>query len=180
MNDTDDGSTVLAEWGTRKFFDMLGTTWAFTGSLTVPPRKTSDCDLLQITRDAFGAVAERPSRGIQYLCVNCNISALMQTDDAKEAEVPVRGFLQTSTSGMSKWEAWLPRPWEWRPMRGGLGGNKEFECAEIEARSAGSQWVSLLIEGTLGRNNALRLADAKQASALRVSVICYATTRTLF
>ena len=26
--------------------------WAFTGSLTVPPRKTSDCDLLQMTRDA--------------------------------------------------------------------------------------------------------------------------------
>ena len=58
-------------------------------------------------------------------------------------------------------------------MRGGLGGNKEFDGAEIEARSAGSQWVSLLVEGTLGRNNALRLADAKQASALRVSVICY-------
>ena len=58
-------------------------------------------------------------------------------------------------------------------MRGGLGGNKEFEGAEIEARSAGSQWVSLIVEGTLGRNNALRLADAKQASALRVSVICY-------
>ena len=74
---------------------------------------------------------------------------------------------------MSKWEAWLPSPWEWRPMRGGLGCNKEFDGAEIEARSAGSQWVSLLVEGTLGRNNALRLADAKQASALRVSVISY-------
>ena len=31
----------------------------------------------------------------------------------------------------------------------------------------------MLVEGTLGRNNALRLADAKQASALRVSVISY-------
>ena len=79
-------------------------------------------------------------------------------DDAKETEVPVRGFLQTAPSRMSKWEAWLPSPCEWRPMRGGLGGNKEFEGAEIEARSAGSQWVSLLVEGTLGRNNDLRLA----------------------
>ena len=58
-------------------------------------------------------------------------------------------------------------------MLGGLGSDKEFEGAKIEARSAGSQWVSLLVEGTLGRNNALRLADAKQASALRVSVISY-------
>ena len=33
--------------------------------------------------------------------------------------------------------------------------------------------MGLVVEGTLGRNNALRLADAKKASALRVSVICY-------
>ena len=171
--DEHDHFTVLTEWGSRKFFDVHGRAWAFTGSLTVPPRKTSDCDLLQMTRDAFGAVAERPSSGIRYLCVHCDISALMQTDDAKEAEVPVRGFLQTTKSRMSKWEAWLPSPCEWRPMRGGLGGNKDFEGAEIEARSADSQWVSLLVEGTIGRNNALRLADAMQASALPVSVICH-------
>ena len=46
---------------------------------------------------------------------------------------------------MSKWEAWLPSPCEWHPMPGGLGGNKEIEGAEIEARSSGSQWVSLQI-----------------------------------
>ena len=121
VNYTDDGLTVLAEWGTRIFFDMHRTAWAFTGivtgSLTVPQRKTSDCDLLQMIRDACGAVAERPSSGIRYLCVHCNISVLMQTDDAKEAEVPARGFLQTTKSRMSKWEAWLPRPWEWHPLR---------------------------------------------------------------
>ena len=66
--------------------------WTFTGSLTVQPRKISYCDLLQMTRDTFGAVAERPSIGIRYLCKHCDFSALMQTDDAKEAEVPVRGF----------------------------------------------------------------------------------------
>ena len=65
---------------------MHGTAWAFTGSLTVLPRKTSNCDLLQMTRDAFGPVAERPSSGIRYLCVHRYISALMQTDDAKEAK----------------------------------------------------------------------------------------------
>ena len=57
----------------------------------------------------------------------------MQTDDAKEAEVPVRGFLQTRKSRVSKWEAWaawLPSSWEWRPMRGGMGGYKEFDGAE--------------------------------------------------
>ena len=90
----------------------------------------------------------------------------LQTDDAKEAEVPVSGFLQTTISRMSKWplkwESWLPSPWEWRPMQGRLGGNKEFEGAEIEARSAGLQWVSSLVEGTLGRNNALRLADDQE------------------
>ena len=73
---------------------------------------------------------------------------------------------------MSKWVAWLQSPWERRPIRGGLGGNKEFEGAEIEERSAGSQWASLLVEGTLGRNNTLKLADTKQASALRVSFVC--------
>ena len=86
----------------------------------------------------------------------------MQTDDAKEAEVPVRGFLPTTKSRTRKWEAWLQSLWEWRPIQGRLGGNKEFEGAEIEARSAGLQWVSSLVEGTLGRNNALRLADDQE------------------
>ena len=47
---------------------------------------------------------------------NGRISRVMQTDDAKEAEIPVRGFLQTANSCISKWEACLPSPWEWRPM----------------------------------------------------------------
>ena len=44
VNDTDDGLTVLEEWGTRKFFDMQEPR-AFAGSMIVPP--TTDCDLLQ-------------------------------------------------------------------------------------------------------------------------------------
>jgi hypothetical protein len=149
VNDDEDFLIVLAEWGRRKFFDVYGHAWAFAGSVTVPPRKTSDCDLLQMTRDAFGSVAALPIDGIRYICVHCDISALMDTDDADEAEIPVRGFLQTTNSRMSKWEAWLQSPWEWRRIRGGLGGNKEFEDAEAAVRSDVSGWTELLREGTL-------------------------------
>ena len=97
--DEHDHFTVLTEWSSQKFFDVQGRAWAFTGSLTVPPMKTSNCDLLQMRRDTFGAVAERPSSGIRYFCVHCNISAFIQTDDAKEAEIPVRGFFQGSCPG---------------------------------------------------------------------------------
>ena len=68
-----------------EFFAVQGHAWTFIGLLTVHPRKTSDCDLLQMTRDSFGPVAEQPSSGIRCLCPNCNISVLMQTDDAKVA-----------------------------------------------------------------------------------------------
>ena len=75
-----------------------------------------------MTRDAFGAVAERPSRLEAVASVTfvftAIFSALMQTDDAEEAVVPVLGFLQTTISHISKWEAWLPSSWEWSQMRG--------------------------------------------------------------
>ena len=54
VQDDEDQFTVLTEFGTQKFFDVQAYAWAFTGSLTVPPRKTFDCDvLLQMTRDAL-------------------------------------------------------------------------------------------------------------------------------
>ena len=56
-------------------------------------------------------------------------------------------------------------------MLGGLGGNKEFKEAALEARSESSKWIEVLVEGKLGRNNALKLACAKQASALLFLVI---------
>ena len=64
MNDEGGHFTVLTEWGSRIFFDVHGRAYAFTGSLPVPPRRTSDCDLPQMKRGAIGAVAERPSSGI--------------------------------------------------------------------------------------------------------------------
>lgn len=48
---------------------------------------------------------------------------------------------------------WLPIPWGVRPMRRGLGGNKEFEGAAIAARIESSKWAEMLVEGKLGRNN---------------------------
>ena len=57
----------------------------------------------------------------------------MTADDTQEAVVRVRGFHQTTQSRMRKWEMWLQDPW--RPMRGGLGGNKELDEATIEALS---------------------------------------------
>ena len=60
-------------------------------TLTVHPRKTSDCDLLQMTRDTFGAVAERPS-GIRYLCMHCDISAFCKRTMQKKPRFSVRGF----------------------------------------------------------------------------------------
>ena len=47
---------------------------------------------------------------------------------------------------MSKFEAWLPAPWEWHQMRGRLGCDKEFEGAEIKARR-GQQLAVLVTAG---------------------------------
>ena len=56
-------------------------------------------------------------------------------------------------------------------MLGGLGGNKEVEAAAIESRSESSKWVERLGVGKLGRNKALKLAYAREASALLCSVL---------
>ena len=60
----------------------------------------------------------------------------------------------------------MQHPWNWHPLRGGLGGNENFESASIEVKNA---WVELIVDGKLGKNNAGRLADAKQARAAHSS-----------
>ena len=143
---------------------------AFTGSLTVPPRKTSDCDLLQMIKDSFGAVAERQSSGIRYLtylCVHHDISALIQTDDTKEAKFPVRDFLQTTKFNMSKWETWLPS---------GNGARCKADCQWAATKSlrrgdrGAVRWLTTSLVACRGhaRRKQHRLADAMQASSLRV------------
>ena len=44
------------------------------------------------------SLAEKPTSGIRYLCLHCNISVFMQMEDAKDAMVPVRGFLISAFS----------------------------------------------------------------------------------
>ena len=100
--DEHDHFTVHFRVGKWEIFRCARTRVGIHGIAYLVAKKKFDCDLLQMTRDTFGAVAERPSSGFRYLSVRCDISALMQTDDAKEAEVPVRGFLQTTKSRMSK------------------------------------------------------------------------------
>ena len=89
----------------------------------------------------------------------------MSADDASAIRIPVRGFLQAGQSKSSKWETWLPTTWDWRPLRGGLCGNEEFESASTEAESEGSGWLEIFVHGKLGKNNAGRLADTRQARA---------------
>ena len=96
-----------------------------------------------------------PLCALQYFCVNAS-GLYERSRDSCPGFPPDHEVSYEQVRGVAA------EPWEWRPMRGGLGGNKEFEIAEIEALSVGSQWVSLLGEGTLGRNNALRLDDARR------------------
>ena len=76
------------------FFESQGYSWAFDGSLNLPPRDTAaDFDFVQLAKDSFVAMAGRQEQwpsGIKFLC---DASSMMAADDAQEALVPVRGFL---------------------------------------------------------------------------------------
>ena len=83
----------------------------------------------------------------------------------------MRGFLQiANTNWNSLWKRWLPN-FAWRPVRGGLCGNEDFEQAKAEIQHGKSHdgacppWIEMLVQGELGRNNACRRA----ARAFRVS-----------
>ena len=156
---------LVGRWGFRLFSKPAATDTSDFGSVI---------DFVQLVRDSFVATDGRQEQWqsrIKILYVHCDASSMTAAGDAQEAVVPVRGFLQTTQSKIRKWEMWLPSPWDVRPMQGGLVGNNEFEEAAIEARSESSKWVEVLVEGKLGRNNALKLAGAMQASALLFSVI---------
>lgn len=168
---SDPASTVdvLTMWGNRSYFDARGRAWVFEGKITLPPQTSEDEDIPHMAREAFHAAAglphARPS-GIKFLAVHCDITELLTADPAHERRVLIRGFLQASESKSYKWETWLPYPcWIWRPLRGGLGGNEDFESASIEVKTESSKWLEIIVDGKLGKNNAGRLADAKQAHA---------------
>ena len=77
------------------------------------------------------------------------------------------GFLQTAnTNWNSVLERWLPH-FAWRPVRGGLCGNEEFEKALAEIQhdthhnGAGFLWIEILVQGEVRRNNAGRRAAGR-------------------
>jgi hypothetical protein len=174
VNDPKSTVGVLAMWGTRSYFDARGYAWEFHGTLELPSRAAEHSDILQMATEAFYAAAGLPKewpRDITFLAVHCEIAEVMCADPARARaiRIPVRGFLQAPLSRCYKWETWLPKTsapsWDWNPLRGGLCGNEEFEGASTEARSEGSGWLEIIVQGKLGKNNAGRLADAKQARA---------------
>jgi hypothetical protein len=163
---SDSTLNILAEWGSRRYFDARGYAWMFTGKLILPPRTAENDDILQMATEAFNEVAGPPDArpdGLTFLAVQCNFSGLQHVDPEKRVRFPCRGFLQANDSKSYKWEKWLPEPWCWRPVRGGLGGDKAFEEAEIEVKSANSGWIELFVDGKLGRNNSRKMEDALQA-----------------
>jgi hypothetical protein len=133
---------VLALWGNRSYFDARGSAWMFSGNMMLPPRTTDDCDVLQMATEVFNAAAGPPDArpdGITFLAVHCDFTGLNDVDPTKRVRFPCRGFLQGTQSNSYKWESWLSVAsdpcWYWRPLRGGLGGNKDFEDAEIRRRT---------------------------------------------
>jgi hypothetical protein len=169
VKDPQSTADVLAMWGTRSYFDARASAWGFDGKLELPTRTAQHSDVLEMAREAFHAAAGLPSpnkwpRGMAFLAVHCEISEMMSADNASAIRIPLRGLLQAGQSKSFKWETWLPT-WDWCPLRGGLCGNEEFESASTEAGSEGSGWLEIFVHGKLGKNNAGRLADARQARA---------------
>ena len=119
--------------------------------------------------------SSRSPPAIQYLSVHCDILQLVLSSGSKEVtKVPVRGFLQIATTSLnSMWERWLPDI-QWRPVRGGLCGNEEFEkaVAEIQHDTYHNGACPLrieLVQGEVGRNNAGRRAARASSSSSKSS-----------
>ena len=148
--------------GNSVAFQVSGTAWTFPGTVRVDPQWDDSLgkDLVEIARSKFKeaeGARERPD-AIEYLSVHCDLSPLILGSPSEAQEVPVRGFLQTAnTTWNSLWERWLP-DFAWRPVRGGLCGNLDFQKALAEIRLDKSPWIEMLVQGELGRNNAGRRA----------------------
>ena len=102
-----------------------------------------------MTCEALCASAAGPRdawpRGITFISVHCEITELMSADAAHAVRIPVRVFLQPGDKTNNKLETWLPQTSHWRPLRGGLGGNEEFESASTEVRGVSSGWLELTL-----------------------------------
>ena len=80
------------------------------------------------------------------------------------------GLQTVNTNWNSLWKRWLP-DFSWRPVRGGLCGNEEFEKAQAKIQhgtyhiGAGSPWIEMLVEGEVVRINTGRRAARASASS---------------
>ena len=156
---------MLMMWGTWSYFDATGCAWRFDGKLAVPPLTAENSDVLQMAREAFN----RPSGRVATR--NYFPFSALRNRGTDERGLHARcsdscpGILQAGDSRSSKWEAWLPHLSHWRPLRGGLGGNEEFESASIEVNTESSKWLQIIVNRKLGKNKAGKQADATQARA---------------
>ena len=74
VNDPENGTDVLAEWGIRSYFEARGRTWKFSGKLEVPPRTADDGDFLRMARGAFHAAAGMLRQAHPSIIHRCQIS----------------------------------------------------------------------------------------------------------
>lgn len=105
-------------------------------------------------------MVEQPS-SVKFLWAHCNIAALMSTDEAKEALVPVRGF--NTVLSKPAIQGYSDRQTEsiasnilglaFSSRRTGRNKELKFEDAEVEVQNAGSKWAELLVECMMGLNS---------------------------
>ena len=145
---------------------MNGKEWTFSSTLSVDTswNATGDSgDLVDITREN-ARTQKGPANGQSYqtpgdLSVHCDLSPLASGSVSDVTKVAVRRILQISKPTCnSLWEPWLP-DYAWRPVRGGLCGDKEFEKALTEKKHgtdhprADSLQCKMMVQGEFGLNN---------------------------
>ena len=168
-SDPTNTNRFLLSYGKLSFFRVCGRAWTFSGTVRVdsPWDDSPGEDLVEIARSKFveaEGARERPD-AIEYLSVHCDLSPLILGSPSEAQKVPVRGFLQTANpTWNSLWERWLPN-FAWRPVRGGLCGNKDFQKALAEIQLDKSTWFEMLAQGELRRNNAGRRAARASSSS---------------
>ena len=152
-------------WETERLSSMWNSMDLFRHRLCeLSPRNDSPGeDLVEIARSKFKeaeGARERPD-AIEYLSVHCDMSLLILGSPSEAQKVPVRGFHQTAnTAWNSLCDRWLP-DFAWRPVRGGLSGNEDFQKALAEILLDKSPLIEMLVQGELGRNNAGRRAGRR-------------------
>ena len=100
--------------------------------------------------------------GTKYLVVLCRVDDLFRPDG--EITVHLKGYTQSSKFPISSWRKWLPPPqFVWRPVRGGLYSDDQYQSDVILAKtSSDNPWIELLSEGKFGLNTVGRMETAKK------------------